>query len=436
MTNNFNSKDVVSELENHIRKFAIQYGSAYIKCAIIKKENELYLYLADIKIQHKDDKPITETVHEYENIIFATIPLTIKELGKIIVELNSGKINLSSLKEINVKNGFNETYHHVSSRTYHAGFYYEWPCYCFRTSLNRDVIMSDMHSPLIKLGLPSYPSSYDACDVFFQHEFASNQPSPISINFLIPNYDARIKTLEIADKRISIIIEDRETPLDDLSVQIFCKTTNIESQNSQDLKPDASGTARFTANFVPNTVFACLLNSKTGKIIDSKMFSPHFFPRTEGIVVKTSVGNLNTMIAEGENQQVEFKRDLDKESKEFLESVVGFANTNDGAILLGVDDDGKVIGFFDDFDKIDKKIHGTISGRCEPDIEVNIEQIHLEGKPIIVIKVKEGKNKPYLLTGKSAYKRVDKSEHVFKRLDFDKIFNEKQAPNRSSDFIK
>ena len=38
------------------------------------------------------------------------------------------------------------------------------------------------------------------------------------------------------------------------------------------------------------------------------------------------------MIKQGENQNVEFKKQLNKEKGEFLESIVAFANTKGGAL--------------------------------------------------------------------------------------------------------
>jgi hypothetical protein len=62
------------------------------------------------------------------------------------------------------------------------------------------------------------------------------------------------------------------------------------------------------------------------------------------------VPDLKEAIEHGEGQQVEFKRALASDEKvhgsdtEVLKSVAAFANTNDGAIFIGVDDRGAVTG--------------------------------------------------------------------------------------------
>ena len=63
-----------------------------------------------------------------------------------------------------------------------------------------------------------------------------------------------------------------------------------------------------------------------------------------------------------------------------------------------------------------------------------MEHTDLGGRSVIVVKIKEGKNKSYLLSNKSAYKRVEKDDRVFRRLDFDKIFDEKQNASENKNF--
>jgi len=52
------------------------------------------------------------------------------------------------------------------------------------------------------------------------------------------------------------------------------------------------------------------------------------------------------LINKGENYHIEFK--LEEESNEdFAKTIVCFANTDGGKILIGVDDSGKIIGVSD-----------------------------------------------------------------------------------------
>lgn len=434
MSERFSLKNPKQRIREIMDQFSAQYGSAYIKCIVINDGNEQYLYQADIKIQHKDDSPIKEKVQKYDNITLAIIPLTLDELGTLLEDLNSEKIRLKPLGYVNAQNSFDPSYWHIPSRTHYAGYRDEWPCYGFRTSLSKEISFKDLSRPLVKPELPPYPNFFEACNVFFRHEVHSTEHEPVNINFQIPNYSARINMLEIAENRISVWVDGKELSLSDLVVQILCTKPNGKHQHSGDLRFDGTEQIKFDVDFVPDHVFVYLIDLKSGTNLDSKYFGSFYTSKTDGIVVKTSVEKLNDMLAAGENDNVEFKRDFDKTDKEFLESVVSFANTNDGTILLGVDDNGGAIGFYRDFGDTEKKIRGLVNGHCEPDIEVNVERIVLNGRPVIVVKVKEGKDKPYLLSGKSAYKRVKTDDLVFNRSDFDKAYEEKQNVSNNKNF--
>ena len=425
MNQKFTSAGPIQMLQDTINQFIDQYGMACIKCVIIK-EDEPYLYLADITIQHKNDTPIEEKIQEYDNIILAVVPLTLNELKTLVGEMESGQIHLKSLGAINAKNSLQNNHDYVSSWTHYNGYYYDWPCYCFRASLDKQDPFRGMRDPIVKTGLPAYPNVFEACNAFFQHRETPTQYDAICINFLIPDYGARINELKIDGKEILVSIESKELVMDNLVVQILCKRRDNRYQHSRDLR-SGDGRLKFSADFAPNEVFVYLLDSKNDRRIDSKIFDPYHSSMTDGITVATSVKSLENMIAGGENQHAEFKYGLDKGDAEFLESVVSFANTNSGRILLGVNDDGTVVGSFEDFAKIDKRIRGLISSRCEPDVAIKVEQVDLGGRSIIVVHVEEGKDKPYILVGKSAYKRIGKDDRVFTRHDFDKIMNKRLA---------
>lgn len=53
--------------------------------------------------------------------------------------------------------------------------------------------------------------------------------------------------------------------------------------------------------------------------------------------------HLKEIISKGESEGIEFKESLG-ELKEIIETIVAFANKNGGKILIGVRDDGNVIG--------------------------------------------------------------------------------------------
>ena len=95
---------------------------------------------------------------------------------------------------------------------------------------------------------------------------------------------------------------------------------------------------------------------------------------------------LEILAKQGEGYTLEFKENL---GKKFVVEVVAFANSMGGKILIGVDDDGNIIGT-DTSNNQRANIQNQIS-QIEPRINVKIEVVD----NVIVVNVPEGDDKPY-----------------------------------------
>lgn len=99
-----------------------------------------------------------------------------------------------------------------------------------------------------------------------------------------------------------------------------------------------------------------------------------------------------------ETETVELKEiytpDLKKE-------VVAFANTNGGAIYIGVKDDGEIIGI-DNSDFVMQQISSALVDSIRPDVSMftSIELVRKLDKNIIKLTVQQGTKKPYYLQDK------------------------------------
>jgi len=99
-----------------------------------------------------------------------------------------------------------------------------------------------------------------------------------------------------------------------------------------------------------------------------------------------------------EDQKTELKVELTKENKK---EIVAFANTNDGIIYIGIDDNGNVIGLKNankDLEALSGMIREGIKSDLTLYTKIYIERI--ENKDIIIVKVSEAPNKPYYLADK------------------------------------
>ena len=103
--------------------------------------------------------------------------------------------------------------------------------------------------------------------------------------------------------------------------------------------------------------------------------------------------NIADLIQQGEGYHLEFKRE-DESNDDFAKTIVSFANTDGGKILIGVHDSGKIIGV-SDVDKLMLRIDDIALNRCEPPISIFQESINIEGKNIVVVSVDKGNQRPY-----------------------------------------
>lgn len=104
-------------------------------------------------------------------------------------------------------------------------------------------------------------------------------------------------------------------------------------------------------------------------------------------------------IKAGETANIEFKVEVPKKGEKYIKSVIAFANTAGGKIIIGVDDESHEIVGVDKnaVFKIMDNITNTISDMCYPQIFPNIGIDTIDDKCIIVVEIYPGANGPYYL---------------------------------------
>ncbi len=109
---------------------------------------------------------------------------------------------------------------------------------------------------------------------------------------------------------------------------------------------------------------------------------------------------LQAIIELGETDKVEFKRKFSGFEK-IAKEMIALANTRGGMLIIGVDDDGSVVG-------VDSEKHEieliTTAGEvyCEPAIDADIEVVEIEGEDVIVVHIPESQSKPHRLINSEA----------------------------------
>lgn len=103
--------------------------------------------------------------------------------------------------------------------------------------------------------------------------------------------------------------------------------------------------------------------------------------------------DLQDLIEEGENLTCEFKRKFSTAEK-IAREIIAFANTKGGYLIIGVDDDKKIIGV--ESEKTESElVLNAAANYCEPPLEIEIDYVEVKGKEVVVAKIFESKNKPH-----------------------------------------
>ncbi len=136
------------------------------------------------------------------------------------------------------------------------------------------------------------------------------------------------------------------------------------------------------------------------------------------------------IIDEDEGQHVEFKLESEKQA-DLAEVIMGFANAEGGHLLVGVADDGQIVGVMNIKSVVDR-LH-TAARRLDPSLHdvVLVEQVQSGEQTVIVAHVPGNLERTYSLSGRfrireGSYSRLmssaDVVEHAIRRgtLDYEK----------------
>lgn len=101
---------------------------------------------------------------------------------------------------------------------------------------------------------------------------------------------------------------------------------------------------------------------------------------------------LKRLIAEGENQKLDFKYAIN-DSRKIARTLSAFSNTEGGRLLIGVRDNGSIAGIRSDEEMYMVETASHLF--CRPEINFITKQHDASGKTILEVEVMKGENRPY-----------------------------------------
>lgn len=156
--------------------------------------------------------------------------------------------------------------------------------------------------------------------------------------------------------------------------------------------------------------------------------------------------NLITILKSPEGKTLEFKRDLSS-PQEVIKSVIAFANTAGGKIVVGVEDDTHYVTGLKDPLSLEERIANIISDNISPHIIPEIEIIPWRDRYIVLVQVYPSSNRPHFLKSAgrdngvyirvgSTNRKADKASIAeLERITLNQSFDEQPLPEQSSEEI-
>jgi hypothetical protein len=416
--------DEYDQMLKDFEKRKDQYGFVEIRCVSVRGRNEkgesIWIGVAIKVIPHKkDEEKGEERNYNYEDVIFRRIYILAEDFLKIL--RNSRETRILRIPgepelEYKIEGLRKEIIYSQHAQEFVIGI--EWPCiryYYSGSSFPSGTIHE--HEPLARLNLPFYPYF----SIAFESEMEIVWNNYFRAEIIIPDYRARIRRLKVlSEKKVNVEVDTFGISPDEIAGKYCCGVGKTYRTGDFDIK---SGIIELDDEIKYMHV---VLISKEEEVLDSRWFPTVYGGQVE---FEPTEENLENIIYRGENERVEFKLNTNNED-DLLETIVAFANKFGGIILIGVDDNGEIKGFEWKKEKEGEPLKDWLSkkirGRCDPSsIDFDVKEIYLREKPLTLIEVKEGKNKPYLLKDKCPYIRVGSTDRCMTREELDDIYRRK-----------
>ncbi len=127
--------------------------------------------------------------------------------------------------------------------------------------------------------------------------------------------------------------------------------------------------------------------------------------------------NIYRLIKQGEHQQLDFKHKID-DARKLARAMSAFANSCGGTLLIGVKDNGSIVGI-----KSDEELYMLQSAAeyySKPKISYKVEIIEIENKTILKVSIPVSKKLPHFVKNENgqwqAYYRVDDKNILLNQL--------------------
>lgn len=389
------------------------YGGAIVT-TVAERDEDTWLNLLTVTEWVKDANSIAPITHAYPAIRIVRQSVTVPQSQEGLARLTTDRHLGLQLGDMHVR--FAESLAAMTPVSRLRSEWCKWPADVFHfVPAVPPALPRIGYQPLVAIGSPLFPTLGEALfDLFGIGTQSWSQYFRGDLVFIVPDLRARITALAVSEKRLVVTIEALEASLGDLIVKLFTKaeaTQTVEESVAQ------SSAVEFDLADGSAHVYVALLCRRSGDLLDYATLNAE--PKVGRESQAFDDLELGRLVANGEDLTTEYKR-WKPTPERLAKDAVAFANTIGGVILLGVDDEGDVLG---------QPVHaqadwvaGVLADQSDPPVKCRLHKVLIREKQVLLIDIPKAEQ-VHTLKGRGPIIRFNATSRSPSRNELDSLYN-------------
>ncbi len=332
---------------------------------------------------------------------------------------SEGSLAISKSESIGVSGELRNGIRRRSASKRHGA---DWPVRIYGYHLDNTCRGALHRDDLFGHGLPYYPDARVAIAhraIWLSEHFEFPQGS---LQIFLIDRRARFSKVKVNAKNIVMEVDWGHLSPARATVKAYVEPSKQDAYNA-DIKQE-NGVYSLFVGGLPHSFYVAIVTD-TGDKVDWRTFLSYSDWGREGVEIDIATEELRLMLLRGENVSLEFKEGTKSKpgTKEkmwdILETIVAFANKQGGFILLGVDDNGGVIGSEEKPQDIREKFQNWNKQYVDPPVE--FEAHFVAEEKVHVIRINESTSKPCNLRDRGFYIRANSTDRHMTKTEMDEM---------------
>jgi len=368
---------VVNEVLSILKRRKGFYSLVLVQIALVRQGETWKNALTKLVLLPRGGR-VDERKLDYGSFLISTVGLSVDDFVSIVDELvMKGRLVVKGCPEVLMEGTFERMgrrYLPSNEEVFGLG----WPAnfYCFRPKSSFGGRVPS--EPLLSVKGPLFPDGAAAIQKLVGLNIAQYDQYQGSVLIFLPNYKVKIDEFRIGSQQLTVKILPKEIDKENIVGKLYCEGDRNVLQKDVFFDEECKV---ISTGFISDEIYMYLLSKGDGEILDFRRVYLKWPVLPKGVVMEMTGEDIRRLIKQGENERVEFKKELGRKVDEFVESVVAFANRKGGTILVGVDNKANVVGIMEG--DIEDRVVKILRSHCEPPIEPEMRTVFLDDKKFL-----------------------------------------------------